>query len=58
MAKKIWAGKYEYFGWKIEFIPEDKIWLMFPKGESGATDAANTKGEAIAMIDKWEKRNG
>jgi hypothetical protein len=27
---------------------------MFPQGESGATDAANSKRDAMAMIDQWE----
>jgi hypothetical protein len=27
--------------------------LMYPEGESGATDAANTKRDAMAMIDEW-----
>ena len=52
-SKKIWEGLYEYKGWSIEFHPDYKIWLMYPEGESGATDAANTKRDAMAMIDEW-----
>lgn len=52
-AKRIWEGLYEYKGWTIEFHPDYKLWLMYPEGESGATDAANTKRDAMAMIDEW-----
>lgn len=52
-SKKIWEGLYEYKGWSIEFHPDYRIWLMYPEGESGATDAANTKRDAMAMIDEW-----
>lgn len=52
-SKKIWEGLYEYKGWSIEYHPDYRIWLMYPEGESGATDAANTKRDAMAMIDEW-----
>lgn len=53
-AKKIDSGLYEYKGWTIEHHTDYKLWLMYPKRLSGATDAANTKRDAMAMIDRWE----
>jgi hypothetical protein len=52
-AVKFGPGKYGYAQWIIEFFPEEKIWLMFPPGESGATDAAQTLRDAKAMIDQF-----
>lgn len=60
-AFKVWAGKYLYFDWVIEFHPEEKIWLMYPPtdgcidyhGSQGATDAAQTLNEAKRLIDHW-----
>lgn len=54
-SKRISEGLYEYKGWTVEFHPDHKIWLMYPDrgSQSGATDAANTKREALAMIDNW-----
>ena len=52
-AVKFGPGKYGYAQWIIEFMPEEKIWLMFPPGESGATDAANTLKDAKALIDNY-----
>lgn len=52
-AKKIQSGLYEYKGWTIEAI--EGIWHMTPAGSDfGVTDAANTKRDAMAMIDQWE----
>ena len=51
-ATKIRTSCYTYKGWTIELV--EGIWLMFPQGESGATDAANSKRDAMGMIDKWE----
>ena len=51
-ATKIRTSCYTYKGWTIELV--EGIWLMFPQGESGATDAANSKRDAMVMIDKWE----
>ena len=53
-AHKFGPGKYGYANWIIEYFPEEKIWLMFPPGQSGATDAAQTLRDAKAMIDRWE----
>lgn len=61
-AHKIWAGKYLYGLWVIEYMPDEKIWLMFPPSDNnvidfdctqGATDAAQTLRDAKAMIDNW-----
>ena len=54
-AKKISEGLYEYKGWVIEHHWEYKCWLMYNEPSSGATDAANTKRDTMAMIDHWEK---
>ena len=51
-AVKFGPGKYGYAQWIIEYMPEEKIWLMFPPGESGATDAAQTLRDAKDMIDQ------
>ncbi len=53
-AKKFGPGKYGYAQWIIEYFPEEQIWLMFPPGQNGATDAAQTLKGAKAMIDQWE----
>lgn len=53
-AFKVYAGKYIYANWTIEFMPEENHWLMFPPNEQGATDAAQTLRDAKAMIDYWE----
>jgi hypothetical protein len=53
-AFKVYAGKYIYANWTIEFMPEENHWLMFPPNEQGATDAAQTLRDAKAMIDHWE----
>ena len=53
-VKKFGPGKYGYGQWIIEYFPEDKIWLMFPPGQSGATDASQTLRGAKSMIDLWE----
>lgn len=45
---KFRAGKYGYKGWIIEKV--EGIWLMFPPGDLGATDAANSKSDAIHNI--------
>ena len=52
-AFKVYAGKYIYANWTIEFMPEENHWLMFPPNEQGATDAAQTLRDAKAMIDYW-----
>jgi hypothetical protein len=52
-AHKISAGKYLYANWTIEFMPEEKIWLMFPPNTQGATDAAQTLRDAKALIDQF-----
>ena len=52
-ATKIKTSCYTYKGWTIELV--EGTWLMFPQGESGATDAANSKRDAMAMIDQWEQ---
>ena len=53
-AQKLGPGKYGYAQWIVEYFEEEKIWLMFPPGQSGATDAAQTLRDAKAMIDRWE----
>ena len=53
-AFKVWAGKYLYFDRVIEFVPDEKIWLMFPPNEQGATDAAQTLRDAKALIESWQ----
>ena len=53
-AVKFKAGKYGYKSWIIEKV--EGIWLMFPPGDIGATDAANSKADAMKMIDQWEFR--
>ena len=50
---KIHAGKYMYKAWVVEFMPEENHWLMFPPNQQGATDAAQTLSDAMAMIDHW-----
>lgn len=54
-SKRIQEGLYEYKGWTIELHPELKIWFMYPEGEIEATDAANTKRDAMALIDQWNR---
>lgn len=55
-AVKFGPGKYGYKTWIIEKFDDEGIWLMFPPGQGGATDAANTLKDAKAMIDQWEFR--
>ena len=52
-VKKFGTGKYGYAQWIIEYFPEEKIWLMFPPGQNGATDAAQTLRGAKEMIDQF-----
>lgn len=54
-AHKLSSGKYLYANWIVEYMPEEKIWLMFPPNEQGATDAAQTLKEAKQLIDHWNK---
>ena len=51
-ATKIRTSCYTYKGWTIELVEGN--WLMFPQGESDPTDAANSKRDAMAMVDNWE----
>jgi hypothetical protein len=51
-ATKIRTSCYTYKGWTIELV--EGTWLMFPQGESDPTDAANSKRDAMAMVDNWE----
>ena len=53
-AKRISSGHYKYKGWEIEKIEDAKHWNMRPIGTAFWTDAAQTKSEAMKMIDRWE----